>query len=80
MAVIDAAAQGHGVAPLPCFLGDGEPGLARLGDPIESLTMGLWVLTHPDLRHTARVRPLMTFLVGALREEKGKIEGASASS
>lgn len=75
MAVIDATKRGYGASPLPCFLGDGEPGLARLGEPIEALTMQLWVLTHPDLRHAARVRALMNFLVTALRQQKAEIEG-----
>ena len=78
MAVIDAAKQGLGVAPLPCLLGDAENQLVRLDDPLETLTMDLWVLTHPDLRHTARVRALMTFLVAALRQETDRIEGRTA--
>lgn len=75
MTVIDAAKRGRGVAPLPCFLGEGEPGLVRLGDPLEPLTMELWVLTHPDLRHTARVRALMTALVSTLSKQKSRFAG-----
>lgn len=75
MAVIAAAVEGLGVAPLPCFLGDGVEGLSRLGEPMEALTMDLWVLTHPDLRHTARVSALMTFLVSMLRKERERLEG-----
>lgn len=75
LAVITAAKQGLGVAPLPCFLGDAEKDLVRVTKPPEALTLDLWILTHPDLRHTARVRTLMTFLIGALEKEKATIEG-----
>ncbi len=75
MAIVEVAKAGLGVAPLPCFLGDSEPGLVRVIEPPEELTLGLWVLIHPDLRHTARVRALMTFLIEALIDQKSAIEG-----
>jgi DNA-binding transcriptional LysR family regulator len=77
MATINATRQGLGVAPLPCFLGDDEPELVRVLDPPEALTMDLWILTHPDLRNTARVRALMTFLAEGFEKEKSKIEGTA---
>jgi DNA-binding transcriptional LysR family regulator len=79
MAVINAAKQGLGVAPLPCFLGDSERGLQRVIDPPEALTLALWVLIHPDLRYTARVTVLMKFLVAALEKNKAAIEGMGKS-
>jgi DNA-binding transcriptional LysR family regulator len=61
-AVQNAAALGLGLALLPCYIGDEDTRLLRVCDPIESLDMQLWVLTHPDLRNTARVRSMMAFL------------------
>ena len=52
-----------------------RPELVRLIDPPEELTMDLWLLTHPDLRHTARVRALMTFLHDSLQSKVDLIEG-----
>jgi len=77
IATMDAAKRGLGVAPLPCFLGDGEAGLTRMGDPPEELTRDLWVLTHPDLRNTARVKALMADLVDALDAAKSRFEGTA---
>lgn len=52
-----AARAGIGLALLPCYLGDGEPNLSRaLSRPIPELTRELWIVTHADLRGTARVR------------------------
>jgi len=70
-AVVNAAAQGLGLTVLPCYAGDAEPRLVRASDTIAALDMDLWVLSHPDLRGTARVRAMMSFLydeLGALRD------------
>jgi DNA-binding transcriptional LysR family regulator len=77
IATIDAAKQGLGVAPLPCFLGDGETRLVRVTEPPEELTRDLWVLTHPDLRNTARVTSLMSELVEELQSQKTRFEGSA---
>lgn len=75
LAVIDAAKRGLGVTLLPCFLGDRDPGLVRtIHTPVE-LNFSLWILIHPDLRHTARIKALMTYLLGELEKEKSAIEG-----
>jgi molybdate transport repressor ModE-like protein len=74
-AVIDAAKRGLGVTPIPCFLGDSEPELVRTIDTPEELNLSLWILIHPDLRHTARVKALMTHLLSELENEKSAIEG-----
>jgi len=68
-AVQNAAVEGIGLTFLPCYVGDADDRLVRVGDPVESLDMDLWVLTHPDLRNTARIRALMTFLYDALSED-----------
>lgn len=52
-----AARAGIGVAVLPCYLGDPESDLIRLiPEPIPALDRELWIVTHEDLRRTARVR------------------------
>jgi len=68
-AVQNATAEGLGVGFLPCYVGDGDGRLVRVSDTIEHLDMQLWVLTHPDLRNTARVRALMTHLYDELGPE-----------
>lgn len=71
----EAVVQGLGVASLPCFLADPNSKLNRILPPPDDLTSELWLLTHPDLRRTARVRVLMDFLVESLEKEKDLIEG-----
>jgi len=54
---MNAAKNKIGLATLPCYLGDPEPGLARmLSEPLTGLSRELWIVTHSDLKDTARVR------------------------
>ena len=62
--MLAAVRAGIGVAILPCYLADPDPDLRRLGPEIEDLGVDLWMLTHPDLRHTARVRAVLDFFGG----------------
>ena len=65
-AVQNASAEGMGLSLLPCYVGDVDPRLVRVSDPMAGLDLELWVLTHPDLRNTARVRAMMSFLYDEL--------------
>ncbi len=79
-AVQNAAAAGIGLTFLPCYVGDADPRLARITDPLEHLDMQLWVLTHPDLRNTARIRALMAFLYDELAHDADLWSGRSATT
>ncbi|AZP12616.1 LysR family transcriptional regulator [Undibacterium parvum] len=50
---------GLGLTILPEFVALDTPGLVALSAPIEALQTPLWILTHADLRNTARVRAFM---------------------
>jgi len=75
LAVLNAAAEGMGLTMMPCYLADANKRLVRVGEPAEALTLELWILTHPDLRHTARVKALIAFLYDALKKESALFEG-----
>lgn len=53
---------GIGVAVLPTFMEPRHPELVAVSDPIPELSVPVWMLTHPDLRQTARVRSFMQFV------------------
>ena len=50
---------GIGVGLLPTFMETSNPELVAVSDPIPELAAPVWMLTHPDLRQTARVRAFM---------------------
>ncbi|PVA11527.1 LysR family transcriptional regulator [Pelagivirga sediminicola] len=62
------AKAGIGLAVLPCAVADLEPGLTRVAELPEAFGLDLWLLTHEDLRHTARIRAVLDFLTPALAE------------
>ena len=64
-----------GGAIIPCFMADPNPRLQRLGAPIDAAASILWLLTHEDLRHTARVRAFMDFMADALKSDMDLLEG-----
>jgi len=68
-AVINCVAEGMGLTMMPCYLADADSRLVRVTNLLEPLTLELWILTHPDLRHTVRVKSLMAFLYDALHKD-----------
>lgn len=75
-ALRDAASAGLGLALLPCYVGDLAPGLRRVTPkPLPELRSALWLLTHDDLKRTARIRATLDFLAKAFASERGFFEG-----
>lgn len=71
----EAAAGGVGLALLPCYVGTAVAGLAQLSPPLPELEGELWLLTHPDLRNTARVRAFIDYCAEAIARRRRLIEG-----
>lgn len=57
---------GIGVGVLPTFMQAKHPELVAVSEPIAELALPVWMLTHPDLRQTARVRAFMQFVGDAV--------------
>jgi DNA-binding transcriptional LysR family regulator len=71
-----AAKAGIGMALLPCYLGDAEPGLVRaLREPVPELAGELWIVTHSDLKATARIRAFFDIVGDGLARERNLFEG-----
>lgn len=75
LGLTDAVEAGIGIGPLPCFIADARPGLARLSPPNPDFATGLWLLTHPDLRQSARVRVFLDFMATEITKRRRVIEG-----
>jgi len=50
---------GLGIAMLPAFLEEAVPQLLPLTEPIKALETPLWLLTHPELKNTMRIKVLL---------------------
>ncbi len=80
LALRAAARAGMGVAALPCYLGDPDPGLRRVHAPLADMEVSLWLLTHPDLKRVARIRSVLDFLAERLGARRALIEGRSGTT
>ena len=75
LGLAEAIEAGIGIGHLPCFVGDARPNLMRLGPPQSDFATDLWLLTHPDLRRSARVRVFLDFIAAEIRTQRDLIEG-----
>lgn len=70
-----ALVKGLGLGRGACFMADPEPNLVRLVPDAPVPQQDLWVLTHPDLRHTPRIRTLMDFITSAMKKKEDLVLG-----
>jgi len=56
------ARQGLGIAPLPNYVGEQDSSLVRIMDVPKRFYPDIWILTHPDLKNTQRIKAFMRFM------------------
>ena len=71
----EAARCGLGLISTPHLIGARAGGLQRLDLPVKNVERTMWLLLHPDLRGTARVKALMHHLLTNLQKEKDVFVG-----
>lgn len=74
LSMAEAVRAGLGLARLPCHTGD-MIGLYRLPIDLPPSEWGIWILSHADLRATARVRVCREFLASVFEEKNDLLEG-----
>ena len=72
-----AVKAGIGMALLPCYLGDQESDIETVSVPEAALTRELWLITHRDLRNTARVRAFFDIVGQGLTARRQLLDGRS---
>lgn len=65
---------GLAVGVLPTFVGDRFDTLVAVSEPLPELDVPVWMLTHPDLRQTARVRAFMQHVGDAVAARLAQAE------
>ena len=73
--LLEAAKSGWGMASLPCFYGDKQSDLVRVSQQPPEPVLGVWLLTHPDLLQSAKVRCFMDFFGKALSAKASELTG-----
>lgn len=69
---------GLGIALLPAFLEQGRPELKPLTPAIDALQTPLWLLTHPELKNTMRIKVLLRAFGPALAHAVQAAQNGSA--
>ncbi len=72
-----AVRAGLGIALLPCYLGDRDDGVRRVSGVLADLSSELWIVTHGDLKNTARIRAFLEFVGDAVAAARRNFEGQS---
>lgn len=76
----EAVQAGVGIGPLPCFIADAQPALTRLAPPNADFSTSLWLLTHPDLRRSVRVRAFLDYAAAEIGRLRPFLEGGERRS
>ena len=74
-----AVAHGMGLARMPCYVGDTDPAIRRLDLELTPSTWGIWILSHIDLRSTARVRVAREFLIESIEAQREIVLGEKSN-
>jgi len=73
--VAAAIRNGLGIGLLPCMHGDLDARLVRVGPVEREVYDELWLLTHPDIRKSPRVKAFMAHCGRAIEAQRDIIEG-----
>lgn len=79
LGLAEAVEAGIGIGHLPCLIGDARPSLVRLAPPDPDYSADLWLLTHPDLRQSPRVRAFLGYLAAEIARHRKFIEGTESA-
>jgi DNA-binding transcriptional LysR family regulator len=71
----NAAAAGMGLVMLPSFLGAGDKRLVPLLVNKQSVSRGIWLGVHEDLRYIARVKAVVDFIKGVFKRDRRSLAG-----
>ncbi len=71
---------GFGVARMPCYMPDSihDTQVVKLNIPIPRSDWSVWVLSHIDLRKTARIKKCRDFLIAAINKKRALFEGVTS--
>ncbi len=76
---MQAARAGLGIAMLPCWVADRDPNLRRLHKEDLAPYFDIWMLSHADLRDTARLRSARDYLGATLVAQTPLFHGECAA-
>ncbi|MDX2142136.1 MAG: LysR family transcriptional regulator [Rhodospirillaceae bacterium] len=76
---LNATLAGIGLGVHDCFLANAEPTLERILPQHFKHEMELWLVTHADVRRSARIRAVYDFIAAAVAEDRAILMGEAAA-
>jgi DNA-binding transcriptional LysR family regulator len=73
---LEAIRSGWGIGVTSIFIGRAIPALERVIEEVE-LTIDVWLVTHPGLRRSARIRAVFDFLAERFARDQERLAGRS---
>jgi len=75
LALSTAVREGYGIGAYSCFMASGDPNLVRLFDDYIVFSADIWLVSHADLRRSARIRAMFDFLNDMLLSHQNEFAG-----
>ena len=69
--------EGYGVGAYSCLMAAEDPNLVRLFDDFVIFSTDIWLVSHAELRRSARIRAMYDFLGDLLHDHARTFCGAS---
>ncbi|MFN3832512.1 MAG: LysR family transcriptional regulator, partial [Allorhizobium sp.] len=76
----DLLRAGAGIGVLPCFVGDLDPGLERVGEELPELRHRQWIVMNNDDRHRSDIRVVAERLSKLLKSHRDILAGKRPST
>ncbi|TPL85347.1 LysR family transcriptional regulator [Mesorhizobium sp. B2-3-13] len=73
--VRELVAAGAGLSIFPCFVGDSDPRLVRVAQPIAELETDQWIVTHHEERHSPPIRKVADRITALMRAHQPLFRG-----
>lgn len=74
-ALLNATRVGLGISVLPHFLAQVDAGLELIPDPVCLIKRQIWLVMHPDVKRSPRVRLVADLLASVVAEAQGLLSG-----
>ena len=79
ISLASAVREGFGIGAYSCIMADGDPNLVRLFDDLVVFSSDIWLVSHAELRRSARIRVMYDFLGDLFARHAPAFEGVAAA-
>jgi len=76
LALASAVREGLGIGAYSCLMAHGDPNMVRLFDDQLVFSSDIWLVSHSDLRRSARIRAMYDYLAELLASHKNAFAGS----